>query len=58
VFRARLAEEGIVLAGDEEGLEDLLDSVAAEVNHEEDRRRRKRLDLAFQVLRDALEREA
>jgi hypothetical protein len=57
VFRARLVEEGIVLAGDEEGLEELLDSIAAEANHEEDGRRRKRLDRAFEVLKDVLERE-
>ncbi len=55
VFRARVSEEGIVLAGDEDALDDLIGYVAAEANHEEDRRRQKRLDAAFGVLNDVVE---
>ncbi len=55
VFRARLADEGqgVVLAAGDEDLEELLGYVAAEANHEKDRRRQKRLDQAFQALNDA-----
>lgn len=55
VFRASLSDDGIVIAGDQDDLEDLIDSVAAEANHEDDRRRQKRLDAALDVLNDALE---
>jgi hypothetical protein len=54
VFRARLADDGasaVLAVGDDE-LEELLGYVAAEANHEEDRRRQKRLDQAFQALND------
>ncbi len=52
VFRARLADdgEGVVLAAGDDDLEELLGYVAAEANHEKDRRRQKRLDQAFQAL--------
>ena len=50
VFRARLTDEGVVLAGDEDDLDELLGHIAAEANHETDRRRQKRLDQAFEVL--------
>lgn len=54
VFRARLADdaESAVLAAAEDDLEELLGYVAAEANHEKDRRRQKRLDEAFQTLND------
>jgi hypothetical protein len=54
VFRARLADdgEGVVLAAGDGDIEELLGYVAAEANHEKDRRRQKRLDLAFQMLTD------
>lgn len=54
VFRARLADDGrgIVLAAGDDDIEELLDHVAAEANHEKDRRRQKRLDQAFQALND------
>lgn len=54
VFRAQLVEGVIVLSGDEDDLDELAGYVAAEANHEEDRRRQKRLDAAFGVLNDAL----
>jgi hypothetical protein len=54
VFRARATEEGVVLVGDEDGFDELVDALAAEANHEEDRRRRTRLDHAFDVLSDAV----
>lgn len=52
VFRARLADDAdsAVLAAGEDDLEELLGYVAAEANHEQDRRRQKRLDQAFQAL--------
>lgn len=55
VFRSRTSSEGIVLAAAEDDLDELIDSVAAEANHELDPRRRKRLDHAFEVLRQVLE---
>jgi hypothetical protein len=54
VFRASLTEEGIMVAGNDDDLEELLGSVAAEANHEEDRRRQKRLDRAFELLNAAI----
>ena len=56
VFRARVTEEGVVLAGDDEDFDELIGYVAAEANHENDRRRQKRLDAAFAVLSDAVHR--
>ncbi len=41
VFRAEATEQGIVLAGDEDVFEELIDAVAAEANHQLDRRRRR-----------------
>ena len=55
VFCARVSSEGVILAADEADLDELIDSVAAEANHEHDRRRRKRLDHAFEVLSQVLE---
>ncbi len=54
MFRARLADDGVgvVLAAGDDDFEELLGYVAAEANHEEDRRRQKRLDQAFQALND------
>jgi hypothetical protein len=56
VFRARLADEGdgVVLAAGQDDFEELLGYVAAEANHDTDRRRQKRLDQAFQALDDAV----
>lgn len=55
VFRARTIKEGIVLFGNEDDLDELIGFVAAEANHEEDRRRQKRLDLAFRLLNSVLQ---
>lgn len=54
VFRASVSEIGIVLAAGEEDLDELVGYIAAEANHEKDRRRQKRLDTAFAVINDAL----
>lgn len=54
VYRAEATEQVVVLAGDEDAFEELIESVAAEANHEQDRRQQKRLDAAFQALTDAL----
>ena len=54
VFRATVSDQGAVLIGDEDDFEELIGYVAAEANHEDDRRRQKRLDAAFAVLNDAL----
>jgi hypothetical protein len=54
VFRATVDDEGVVLFGDDDDFEELVGYVAAEANHEEDRRRQKRLDAAFTTLNDAL----
>jgi len=55
VFRAHLSQEGVMLAGEEDDFDELIGSVAAEANHEEDRRRQKRLDAAYEALTGALE---
>ena len=54
VFRSTVSDDGVVLSGDEHHLEELLGHVAAEANHEGNRRRQKRLDMAFEVLNDTL----
>jgi hypothetical protein len=56
VFRAHPRENVIVLTGSDEDLDELTGYVAAEANHEADRRRQKRLDAAFTVINDALNR--
>lgn len=53
VFSARASEDGALLAADEDDLEELAGFVAAEANHEANRRRQRRLDEAFDVLSDA-----
>ena len=54
VFRTRTVGDEIVLAGEEDDLDELIGYVAAEANHEKDRRRQRRLDAAFEVLNEAL----
>ena len=56
VFAARTGPpgRGAVLDADSEDLDELVGFVAAEANHETDRRRHKRLDEAFAALSDAL----
>ena len=55
VFRAAVSEEGIVLVGDDDDLDELMGYVAAEANHEPNRSRQRRLDAAFQVLNCAID---
>jgi len=55
VFRARPSEHGVIVAGNEDDLDELIGCVAAEANHEQDRRRRKRLDAAFKALNQAVD---
>ena len=55
VFRAEASEEGIVLVGDDDDLEELTGYVAAEANHEDNRRRQRRLDDAFEIITRAIE---
>lgn len=54
VFQMHSSNEGIVLTASVEELDDLLGFVAADANHETNRRRQKRLDAALDVLSDAL----
>jgi hypothetical protein len=54
VFQATVSENTIVLAANEDDLDELIGYVAAEANHAGDRRRQKRLDEAFAVLNDTL----
>ena len=53
VFRIRARHAGAVLSATEEDLEELIGFVAAEANHEPNRRRQQRLDAAFEALNDA-----
>ena len=55
VYRARATVAGVVLSADGDELDELLGFVAAEANHEPNRRRQQRLDRAFAVLSDALQ---
>lgn len=60
IFRARPADDGgnVVLAAGGDDLEELLGVLAAEANHENGRRRQKRLDQAFQALDDVVDQTA
>jgi hypothetical protein len=53
VFRIRPHDTGAILPTTEDGLEELIGYVAAEANHEPNRRRRQRLEAAFDTLNDA-----
>jgi len=53
VFRARAIHGEIVITGAENAIDELIDAVAAEANHETNRSRRKRLDAAFSALSEA-----
>lgn len=53
VYRIRAHHDGAVLDADADELDELIGSVAAEANHEPDRRRRQRLDAAFETLEAA-----
>lgn len=50
VFAMRAHRDGTALRADDDELDELIGAVAAEVNHEANRRRRSRLDAAFSVL--------
>jgi hypothetical protein len=53
VFRMRSHHDGAVLFATDEDLEELIGFVAAEANHEPDRRRQQRLDSALDALEAA-----
>jgi hypothetical protein len=53
VFRIRTRNDAAVLAATEENLDELIGFVAAGANHEPSRRRRQRLDAAFDALTTA-----
>ena len=57
IFGASVSDGGVVLRGDLDDLDELVGYIAAEANHEGDRRRQRRLDAAFDVLRDVIEQE-
>jgi len=53
VFRIRAHHDGAVLAACDDDLDELIGAVAAEANHEPNRRRQQRLDAAFDALHAA-----
>jgi hypothetical protein len=55
VFRARAGHGGVMLTGGQDEIDELINAVAAEANHETDSRRRKRLDAAFTALNEGAE---
>lgn len=56
VFRIRAHRDDAVLAVTDADLDELIGSVAAEANHEPDRRRQRRLDAALDALNEAARR--
>jgi hypothetical protein len=53
VFGIRADNDHAILTATDDGLDELLGSVAAEANHESNRRRQKQLDAAFDALSNA-----
>ncbi len=53
VFRIRTQKHGALLTATDDDLEQLIEFVAAEANHETNRRRQQRLDTAFDALNSA-----
>ena len=53
VFRIRANNDTAVLAVSNDDLDELIGATAAEANHEDNRRRQRRLDAAFDVLNNA-----
>jgi hypothetical protein len=53
VYRTRGHRDRAVLAATDDDLDELIGSVAAEANHESNRRRQRQLDAAFAALNDA-----
>jgi hypothetical protein len=54
VFRIRAHHDAALLAAGDDDLDELTGAVAAEANHEPNRRRQQRLDAAFDALNTAL----
>ena len=52
-FAIRAHKHGAVLAATDDNLDELIGFVAAEANHEPNRRRQQRLDAAFEALNTA-----
>jgi hypothetical protein len=50
VFQIRAHHDGAILAATDDDLDELIGFVAAEANHEPNRRRQQRLDTAFDAL--------
>jgi hypothetical protein len=53
VFRIRAHNDRAILVAGDDDLDELIGFVAAEANHEPNRRRQQRLDAAFNALNDA-----
>ena len=53
VFRIRAHNDRAILVAGDDDLDELIGFVAAEANHEPNRRRQQRLDAAFDALNDA-----
>jgi hypothetical protein len=53
VFRVRAQHQGAVLSATDQDLDELIGALAAEANHEPNRRRQQRLDAAFDALNNA-----
>ena len=53
VFRIRAHHDGAILTASDDDLDELIGSVAAEANHEPNRRRQQRLDAASDALNTA-----
>jgi hypothetical protein len=52
-YRLAQAHHGAALSATDEDLDELIGAVAAEANHESNRRRQQRLDAAFDALNNA-----
>lgn len=53
VFQIRAHHDGAILAATDDDLDELIGSVAAEANHQPNRRRQQRLDVALEALTTA-----
>jgi hypothetical protein len=50
VFGARMVDGSVLIEATDDDLDTLIESVAAEANHEPNRRRQRRLDAAYEAL--------